>query len=179
MNKLEDLYIQKDNIDSRILRLTNQIRIENSRKRKKDEQLKRKLAKIFLSSKYKLLHKDVLFNAYEIFTLGGLIILNELQNYKSTILVAAYNIVCQKALDDKNYFAELKNNASLKYLEDRKIRKDIEEYLQIMYSIIIEAKKVIETSNITNLDFLGSRYFTQRKKNNIEKKLDQLNKILQ
>ena len=103
-NKLNNLYKKKDSLDNKINIIENRLRLKNAKQRSKLNNKKKKLAKIFLSSNYKLIAGKHIFSMYEIYTIGGLIILNELDSYKSTVLLGATTIIFTSW-----YFADIAN----------------------------------------------------------------------
>ena len=114
---------------------------------------------------------------YEIYTIGGLIILNELDSYKSTVLLASYNQVIKLCFDTitKNIIHRQGNQS---YIEDRKINKDIQDKLCLINGILIRAKRLIEDSDLEQLHQIGNSEFIKKRKAKIEHKykyiIDQL-----
>lgn len=142
-NKLNNLYKKKDSLDNKINIIENRLRLKNAKQRNKINNKKKKLAKIFLSSNYKLIAGKHIFSMYEIYTIGGLIILNELDSSKSTVLLASYNQVVKLCFDTmrKNI---IYRQGKESYIEDRKINKDIQDKLCLINGILIKAKRLID-----------------------------------
>ena len=170
--KLIKLENRKKNIDLKIEQIKNRISLNNSQLRKKSDNQKKKYARILLSSNFFKLVSKTNFSIYEIFTIGGLIILNDLQKYDSATLLAGYNKIIKKAITNDNYKNNLVILGKDKYIEDRKIKKDIESTLQLIHAILIESKLLIEKSNLDKLKEEGNKYFTARRQINIQKKID-------
>ncbi len=91
---------------------------------------------------------------YEVYTIGGLVIMNELDKYKSSVLLASYNEIISKCYNSP----KLKNSVSKlgqeSYIEDRKIKKDIQEKLHFINGVLIKAK--IEKKHKYIIDSLKS-----------------------
>jgi hypothetical protein len=171
-DKLIKLKNKKDKLDLKIYQIENKIRLANSKKRKIQDDNKKKLARIFLSSKiFKLIDK-VSFSIYETFTIGGLIILNDLQKYYSAILIASYNQIINKALSDNVYKSYLINLGKNKYIEDRKIQKDIQPILQLIHAILYETTLLLEKSDLEEFKETGNKYFIARRNIKIQNKID-------
>ena len=167
---------KKQDVDLKIEQLKNKISLENSRKRKKSDNQKKKHARILLSSKlFKLIGKTN-FSMYEIFTIGGLIILNDLQKHDSATLVAVYNQIIENALKDEIYKSRLVELGKDKYIEDRKIKKDIEPILQLIHTILFETTLLLDKSDLGKLKEQGNKYFITRRNIQVQKKID---KVLQ
>jgi len=172
VDKLIKLENQKNNVDLKIERLKNKISLDKSRLRKQSDNQKNKHARILLSSKlFELVGKNS-FSIYEIFTIGGLIVMNDLQKHDSAILVASYNQVIEKAIKDKVYNSRLVVLGKNKYIEDRKIKKDIEPTLQLIHALLIESKLLIEKSDLDQLKEDGNKYFIARRNIQVQKKID-------
>jgi hypothetical protein len=172
IDKLTKLENNKSNVDLKIERLKNKISLEKARLRKKSDNQKKKHARILLSSKlFELVGKNS-FSIYEIFTIGGLIILNDLQKHDSATLVASYNQIIEKAIKDKDYKIILMELGKDKYIEDRKIKKDIEPILQLIHAILFETTLLLDKSDLGKLKEQGNKYFIARRNIQVQKKID-------
>jgi hypothetical protein len=167
--KLENI---KKNVDQKIQQVKNKILLDNSHQRQKENNHKKKIARTFLSSKIFKLVGNNSFSMYELFTIAGLIILNDLQKYDSATLVASYNQIIDKAIKDGDYKSELAQIGKERYIEDRTIEKDIEPALQLIHAILIEAKLLIEKLDLDKLKEEGNKYFIARRNIQVQKKID-------
>ena len=172
VDKLIKLENNKNNLDLKIERLKNKIALEKSRLRKKSDNQKKKHARILLSSKLFELVGKTSFSIYEIFTIGGLIVLNDLQKHDSATLVASYNQIIEKAIKNKDYKIILMGLGKDKYIEDRKIKKDIEPIFQLIHAILFETTLLLEKSDLTKLKEQGNKYFIARRNIQVQKKID-------
>jgi hypothetical protein len=176
-NKLEKLYIKKQLVDKKINQLENRITRKNSMVRNKLNNKKKRLAKIFLSSNYKSISKQTSFSMYEIYTIGGLIIMNGLDFYKSTVLLVAYNEIIKKCQNTifKNIITRQGKSS---YLINKKIDKDIDDKMFLINGILLGACEFILNSDAEELHKKGNLQFIQIRTQKIEKKhkyiLDQL-----
>jgi uncharacterized protein Veg len=168
--KLENI---KKNVDLKIQQLKNKISLDNSHQRQKENNHKKKLARTFLSSKIFKLVGNNSFSMYELFTIAGLIILNDLQKYDSATLVASYNQIISKAIKDGDYKSELAQIGKERYIEDRTIEKDIEPILQLIHAILIASKTLIENSDLDKLKEEGNKYFIARRNMKVQNQLNQ------
>ena len=172
VDRLIKLENNNRDLDIKIGQLKNKITLEKARQRKKSDNQKKKHARILLSSKlFELVGKNS-FSIYEMFIIGGLIILNNLQKYDSATLVASYNQIIAKAIKDKDYKNRLIVLGKNKYIEDRKIKKDIEPILQLIHAILFESTLLLEKSDLTKLKEQGNKYFITRRNIQIQKKID-------
>jgi hypothetical protein len=172
VDKLINLENNKSNVDLKIERLKNKISLEKARLRKKSDNQKKKHARILLSSKLFELVGKTSFSIYEIFTIGGLIVLNGLQKYDSATLVASYNKIIEEAIKDKDYKSRLVELGKAKYIEDRKIQKDIEPILQLIHAILFETTLLLDKSDLIKLKEQGNKYFIARRNIQVQKKID-------
>ena len=172
VDRLIKLENNKSNVDLKIERLKNKIALEKSRLRKKSDNQKKKHARILLSSKIFELFGKSSFSIYEIFTIGGLIVLNDLQKYDSAILVASYNHIIEKAIKDKYYKSRLVELGKDQYIEDRKIKKDIEPVLKLINAILFETTLLLDKSDLAKLKEQGNKYFIARRNVQVQKKID-------
>ncbi|MBK2341711.1 hypothetical protein IBE33_09330 [Francisella philomiragia] len=172
INKLIELENKKEKIEKRISRLKNRVSLENSQKRAKEDAYKKRLAATFLLSDIFSLVKRVSFSRYEMFTIAGLIIMNDLNKYTSDILMASYNFEIQKCIRSKDYENELLLLGKDQYLVDRKISKDINEILQLINGIMIKCKRLIENSNLEDLRTKGQIQFVKIKEKQRQKKIE-------
>ena len=145
--------------------------LANSKKRSKEEAIKKKLALILLSSNIKSVVGNNTFGAYEIYTIGGLILLKKLDQYKSTIQLSAYNKIINKAHYDSIYKDKLLGIGAEQYQTDKKINKDIEHVFNTIYGIISESFDLIQTSDTEHLDKDGDIAFKTIHKKRIMLKL--------
>jgi hypothetical protein len=176
VDRLIKLENNKSKVDIKIEQLKSKISLEKSRIRKKSDDQKKKHARILLSSKlFELVGKNS-FSIYEIFTIGGLIVINDLQKYDSATLVASYNQIIEKAIKDKDYKRILMELGKDKYIEDRKIKKDIEPILQLIHAILFETTLLLDKSDLGKLKEQGNKYFIARRNIQVQKKI---NKALQ
>ena len=168
--QLSKLNNKKQKIDKKIDVVENRNRLKVARERNKMNRNKKSLAKIFLASGYRDIDSKHIFPMYEVYTIGGLAILNELDKYKSSVLLASYNEIIAKCYNSP----ELKNTISKlgqeNYTQDRKIKKDIEEKLYFINGIMLRAKEYILKSNIDRLHEIGNIQFIKMRKAKIEKK---------
>lgn len=172
VDKLIKLENNKSKIDLKIEQLKSKISLEKSRLIKKSDNQKKKHAMILLSSKlFELVGKNS-FSIYEIFTIGGLIILNDLQKYNSATLVASYNQIIEKAIKDKYYKSRLVELGKSKYIEDSKIKKNIEPILQLIHAILFETTLLLDKSDLGKLKEKGNKYFITRRNIQVQKKID-------
>lgn len=175
--RIEKINNKKQIIDRKISIIENRFRTKAVKDINKLNNKKKKLAKIFLLSNYKLIAGRHIFSMYEIYTIGGLIILNELDSYKSTVLLASYNQVVKLCFDTmrKNI---IYRQGKESYIEDRKINKDIQDKLCLINGILIRAKRLIEDSDLEQLHQAGNSEFIKKRKAKIEHKykciIDQL-----
>ena len=167
--KLENI---KKNVDLKIQQIKNKILLDNSHQRQKENNHKKKLARTFLSSKIFKLVGNNSFSMYELFTIAGLILLNDLQKYDSATLVASYNQIISKAIKDDDYKSELAQIGKERYVEDRTIKKDIEPILQHIHAILIAAKTLIENSDLEKLKEEGNKYFIARRNIKVQNQLN-------
>ncbi|OIN85069.1 hypothetical protein [Francisella sp. TX07-6608] len=172
-NKIENLNNKKINLDKKITVIENRLRLQNSKERNKLNNKKKSLAKIFLSSNFKLIAGNNTFSIYEIYTIGGLIIMHQLDKYKSTILLASYNQIVKMCLDTitKNI---IYNQGKQSYLHDRKINKDIHDKLCLINGILIRAKRLIEDSDLEYLHQIGNNEFIKLRKLKLDRKHQQI-----
>ena len=172
VDRLIKLENNKSKVDLKIEQLKSKISLEKSRLRKKSDNQKKKHARILLSSKlFELVGKNS-FSIYEIFTIGGLIVINDLQKYDSATLVASYNQIIEKAIKDKDYTSRLVELGKSKYIEDRKIKKDIEPILQLIHAILFETTLLLDKSDLIKLKEQGNKYFIARRNIQVQKKID-------
>ena len=111
---------------------------------------------------------------YEVYTIGGLAILNELESYKSSVLLASYNEIIHSFISCHTLQSVISNQGKENYSEDRKIKKDIEEKLYFINGVMLRAKEYILKSNIDRLHEIGNIQFIKMRKAKIEKKHKQV-----
>ncbi len=168
--RIERLNNKKQSVDKKINILENRSKLEVARERGKLNRKKKSLAKIFLASNYSDFDSKHIFSMYEVYTIGGLVIMNELDKYKSSVLLASYNEIitkCYNSPELKNIISKLGQES---YIEDRKIKKDIQEKLHFINGVLIKAKEFILNSNIDKLHDIGNSQFIKMRKSKIEKK---------
>ena len=169
--RIERLNNKKQSVDKKINILENRYKLKVTRERDKLNRKKKSLAKIFLASNYNDFDGKHIFSMYEVYTIGGLVIMNQLDKYKSSVLLASYNEIINKCYNShelKNIISKLGKKS---YIKDRKIKKDIQEKLHFINGILIKAKEFILDSNIDKLHELGNFQFIKMRKAKIEKKL--------
>ncbi len=172
VNKNKKLEEKRKEIENKITIIENRISLENKKKRFKEDTFKRRVASTFLLSDiFKVIDK-VKFSQYELFTIAGLIILNNLDKYTSDILMACYNAEIKKCLNNKKYELELYGLGKNRYIQDRKISKDIEEVLYLINGILIKCYELIENSNIEDLKIKGQIEFARIKEGQRKRKTD-------
>ena len=164
------LNIKKQKVDEKINFIMIRSRLKIARDRNKINKKKKSLAKIFLASDYKDINNKYIFSMYEFYTIGGLIILNSLENYKSSILLAGYNEIIYKCINNPNLKHIIAAQGKENYIEDRKIKKDIEEKLYFINGVLIRTKEFILISNLDKLHNIGNSQFIKMRKYKIEKK---------
>ena len=180
IEQLEKLQNKNKIIKNKINQLENRLMLESNKQRHKENNRKKRLASTFLLSNIFKLIGQTCFSRYEMFTIAGLIILNKLDNYTSDILMISYNTIIRKAINDNKFKTELFNLGKEKYIEDRKIEKDIEGSLQLIYGILIHCSQFIESNDIEHLRTKGQLEFVQIKDIQRQKKIDEvLKKIRQ
>ena len=86
--------------------------------------------------------------------------------------MASYNKVIEKTIADENYKSDLIDLGKDKYIENRKIKKDIKPTLQLIHAILIESKSLIEKYDLDKLKEEGNKYFIVRKNIQVQKKMD-------
>jgi hypothetical protein len=167
--KLNELNTKKQKIDKKISIVENRSRLKVARDRNKIKKKKKSLAKIFLASNYKEMDSKNIFSMYEVYTIGGLAILNKLENYKSSVLLASYNEIIHKCINNPTLKEIITNQGKENYSEDRKIKKDIEEKLYFINGVLIRAKEFILNSNLDRLHKIGNSQFIKMRKSKIKK----------
>lgn len=105
---------------------------------------------------------------------GGLAVLNELENYKSSVLLASYNEILHSCISCPTLQRVISNQGKENYTQDRKIKKDIEEKLYFINGIMLRAKEYILKSNIDRLHEIGNIQFIKMRKAKVEKKHKQV-----
>ena len=167
--KMEILNKKKIMIDKKIAIIENRLRLQNTKDRNKLNLKKKSLAKIFLSSNLKSIAGYNNFSMYEIYTIGGLIIMHKLDNYKSTVLLASYNQIIKMCLNTitKNI---IYNQGKQSYIHDRKINKNIHNKLCLINGILIRSKRLIQDSDLETLHQIGNNQFIKIRKAKINKK---------
>ena len=171
---LDKLVAKKEKIDKRISILEHIAMLRSSKERGKESAKKKRLAKIFLSSNYKSVYTKNSFSMYEIYTIGGLAILNGLDKYKSTVQLASYNLILKQC--HNTFFKNIIiRNGKNTYTVDRKIKKDIEERLHFVNGLFIRSMELIADSDIEELHTSGNFQFIKIRQNRIE---DNHNKVI-
>lgn len=168
--KLNELNTKKQNIDKKISIVENRSRLKVARERNKINQKKKSMAKIFLASLYRDVGDKYIFSMYEVYTIGGLVILNGLENYKSSVLLASYNEILHKCINTPLLTDIISSQGKESYSQDRKIEKDIEEKLYFINGVLIRAKEFILNSNLDRLHEIGNSQFIKMRKAKIDKK---------
>ena len=84
--RIERLNNKKQSLDKKINILENRYKLKVNRERDKLNRKKKSLAKIFLASNYNDFDGKHIFSMYEVYTIGGLVIMNQLDKYKSSVL---------------------------------------------------------------------------------------------
>ena len=84
--RIERLNNKKQSVDKKINILENRYKLKVTRERDKLNRKKKSLAKIFLASNYNDFDGKHIFSMYEVYTIGGLVIMNQLDKYKSSVL---------------------------------------------------------------------------------------------
>ena len=111
---------------------------------------------------------------YEIYTIGGLAILNGLDKYKSTVQLASYNLILKECHNTFFKNIVIKKGIST-YNTDRKIKKEIEERLHFVNGLFIKSMELISESNLEELDKSGNFQFIKIRQSRIE---DNHNKVI-
>ena len=171
LSKLND---KKQKIDTKIDIVENRSKLKVARERNKINHKKKSLAKIFLASSYRDIDSKHIFSMYEVYTIGGLAILNELENYKSSVLLASYNEIIHSCISCPTLQSVISNQGKENYTQDRKIKKNIEEKLYFINGVMLRAKEYILKSNIDRLHEIGNIQFIKMRKSKIEKKHKQV-----
>jgi hypothetical protein len=178
MSISKKLNTKKQKIDKKISIVENRSRSKVARERNKINRKKKSMAKIFLASFYRDIGDKHIFSMYEVYIIGGLVILNELENYKSSVLLASYNEILHKCINTPLLTDIISNQGKESYSQDRKIEKDIEEKLYFINGVLIRAKEFILNSNLDRLHKIGNSQFIKMSKANIEKKQKHIIKYL-
>ena len=175
--RLQKLFDKRASVESKISMLEKRSVLKKTKERSKENAKKKRLAKIFLSSNYKSVYTNNTFTMHEIYTIGGLAILNGLDKYKSTVQLASYNLILKQC--HNTFFKNIIiRNGKNTYTVDRKIKKDIEERLHFVNGLFIRSMELIADSDIEELHTSGNFQFikihTKRLEHNHKKIIDQL-----
>ena len=162
-NQLNELNTEKQKINI----IANRSRLKIARDKNKINKKKKSLAKIFLTSNYRDIDNKPLFSLYEVYTIGGLAILNGLENYNSSVLTASYNEIIHKCINNPTLKHIIVNQGKKNYSEDGEIKKDIREKLYLINGVLIRAKEFILKSNLDKLHNIGNSQFIKMRKSKI------------
>ena len=163
MSISEQLNIEKQKMNI----IANRSSLKIARDRNKINRKKKSLAKVFLTSNYRDIDNKPIFSLYEVYTIGGLTILNGLENYNTSVLSASYNEIIHKCINNPTLKHIIVNQGKENYSKDGEIKKEIEEKLYLINGVLIRAKEFILKSNLDKLHNIGNSQFIKIRKSKI------------
>ena len=160
--------LNRKNIEKQKMNIiANRSSLKIARDRNKINRKKKSLAKVFLTSNYRDIDNKPIFSLYEVYTIGGLTILNGLENYNTSVLSASYNEIIHKCINNPTLKHIIVNQGKENYSKDGEIKKEIEEKLYLINGVLIRAKEFILKSNLDKLHNIGNSQFIKIRKSKI------------